>query len=86
MNPRHVFRRRTLERGRQIGLHVRIGIFLNGQGRRGVAQKDQQHTVARAGLRDEAAGIGGDIGKPRAWRIDAQRRSRDGLRGSFDDR
>ena len=37
-------------------LHVRIGILLDGERGRGVAQIDQQGALARADLRDEICG------------------------------
>ena len=53
VDPGRVFRRQTVERGDEIGLHVGIGIFLDGERGRGVAQKDQQRALAGADLRDE---------------------------------
>jgi hypothetical protein len=86
VNPGPVFRGEMIERGHQVGLHVGVGVFLDGERGRGVAQKDQQRALARAGLRREACGVAGDVGEAGAKRIQAQRRGCDQLRRDLGNR
>ena len=57
VDPGRVFRRQAVERGGQVGLHVGIGVLLDGERGGGVAQKDKQRALARLALRDEIRGL-----------------------------
>ena len=69
VDPGRVLRGEPIERGHEVGLHVGIGILLDGERGRGMAQKDQQRPLAGAGLREEARGMIGDLGEACAGRI-----------------
>ena len=69
-----------MQRGHQIGLHVRVGIFLDDERRRGVAQIKQQHAVARPALLDKVPDFACDLGKALARRVDDELRARQQLR------
>jgi hypothetical protein len=51
------------ERRHQIVEHRRIGVFLDRQRRRGVADEQRHRAFARAGLLHEFRDLGGEIGK-----------------------
>jgi hypothetical protein len=54
VHPAGLRRGDAFERGDEIGAHVRIGVLLNHQRRRGVPQKDKHGAVARFDLVEEA--------------------------------
>ena len=64
----------------QIALHVGIGILLNHQRGRGVAQIQEERTVLRLRFGDEGRDLPGNLGEAFAGRVDAQFRAGHKLR------
>ena len=80
-----VFRREPPQCGEQIGLYVRVGVLLNGQGRRGVARISEQGAVATATCGKELHDVTRDLDEPLPRRVNGQLRRGDEIgRKSFD--
>ena len=47
VDPAGICRREAIERARKIDPHIRIGIFLNDERRRGMPQEKEQRAVIR---------------------------------------
>jgi len=75
-----------VQRRDEVGLHVAIGIFLDDQRCRGVAEIEQQHAVAGLALLDEVRGLAGEVGKALARGFDDKLRARQQLRRNAADR
>jgi hypothetical protein len=63
MAPSGVFGRKSIQRRGQIDEHGRIGIFLDGQRRRGVADEQRHRALARGGVAKEFRNLAGEVGK-----------------------
>ena len=77
--PSGVFGREAVERRRQILEHRRVGIFLDRQRRRGVADEQRHRAFSRAGLLHEFRNLGGEIDKAAPGGLDRQERGDDGV-------
>ena len=80
VHPAGIGRREAIERGDKIALHVGIGILLDHQRRRSVAQKQKERAVLAARIGDEASGLAGELEKTLVAGFDGERRRRDQLR------
>jgi hypothetical protein len=79
MNPAGVVGRNALERRDEVGLHLRIGVFLNDKRRRGVPQIKQHDAIARFDLAQEARDLSRYFKKTFAGGFDRERRAGDGF-------
>ena len=61
VHPAGIRRREPRQRGDEVGAHVRIGIFLDDKGSRGVANEKRRRRGARFDLIEEAHGFAGDL-------------------------
>jgi hypothetical protein len=57
MEPALARRHQAIERGREVSLHVGIGIFLNDQRRRGMPQIEQPSLAPAAAMKRAASGV-----------------------------
>ena len=75
--PACIFRRKPVERGGQILEHRRVGIFLDGERCRGVADEKCDHAFDGAGLLHEFRDFGCEVDKaaPRSLDVAVRRRS-----------
>ena len=71
----------AIERGHKIDLHIRIGIFLNNQRRRRVADEEKKRAVAGADALEKARRFARDVDKPLARGGDVQACGRNRLDG-----
>jgi hypothetical protein len=79
VHPAGVGRRDALERGDEIGLHIRVGVLLDDQGGRGVPQIKQHHAVARLDLFQKTRDFARDLEKTFAGCLYREHRPRDRL-------
>src|SRR5882724_12854572 len=86
VHPGTVGGREAMQRRDEIGLHVRIGILLDHERCRGVAQIKQQHAVARPALLDKAHSLSRDVGEALAGGFEDKLRTRQQLRRDVADR
>ncbi len=63
VGPSGILGREPIERRHQIVEHRRIGVFLNRQRRRGVADEQRHRAFLRAGILDKFRDLGGEIDK-----------------------
>ena len=82
--PTRMLRRQPVECGRQIRKHRRIGVFLNRQRRRGMANEQRHHALDRAGVLCKACDLGGEIDKAASRCLSGETRRYD--RGRADGR
>ena len=54
VHPAGIGRRETIERSHEVNPHIRIGIFLNHQRCRSMADEKKKRAVARSGALEEA--------------------------------
>ena len=81
VNPGRLFRRETIERGDMRSVCTSGSAFSWMVSEAEVwRRKISSVALARAGLRDEACGMTGDVDEAGARRVQAQRRARDQLR------
>jgi hypothetical protein len=80
VHPAGVLRRQPAQRRGEIGAHVGIGVLLDDERRRGVAQVNEQHAVPGAGLGEEARNLAGDLDEALAGGADDKARGGDDLR------
>src|SRR5215468_7581405 len=65
----------AVERRHQIGPHIGIGVLLDDERRRGMAQKERKDALLRPGLGDEADGLTGEFNEPQTVGLDNERGS-----------
>ena len=70
MGPAGVLRRKSIERGGQIVEHRGIGVFLNRERGRGVANEQRHYPLGRTGLLHEGCDFAGQIDEARSASFD----------------
>ena len=79
VDPARIFGRDPFECRDEVGLHVRIGVFLNDKRRRGVPQIKQHDAIARFDFAQEACNLARYFKETFAGGLDRKCRAGDGL-------
>jgi hypothetical protein len=77
--PSGILGREPAERRQEIVEHRRIGIFLDRQRRRGMADEQRHRALLRAGIADKSRDLGGEIDEAGAGGLDRQQRRNNGV-------